>query len=57
MEQTLNPDILIANIEYATHIGASRVYFWGVEWWYFMKTQKDDNRYWALIQDTLRPTR
>ncbi|OIO19876.1 MAG: hypothetical protein CO029_03820 [Candidatus Magasanikbacteria bacterium CG_4_9_14_0_2_um_filter_41_10] len=55
MEQTLNPDILVANIDYAKHIGASRVYFWGVEWWYFMKTEKNDNRYWKLIQETLLP--
>jgi len=57
MEETMNPEQLQANIDYAEHIGASRAYFWGVEWWYFMKTEKQDNRYWELIQQTLQPKR
>jgi len=53
MEKTMNSDTLANNMSYATHVGASRVYLWGVEWWYFMKTQKNDSRYWDLIQQTI----
>ena len=45
MESTLSPNRLLKNINYAKHLGASRSYFWGVEWWYFMKTVKNDSRY------------
>jgi hypothetical protein len=47
-EQTMNPADLVANIDYAQRVGASRAYFWGAEWWYFMKTAHNDPRYWDI---------
>src|SRR3989338_141067 len=55
-EQTMNPDQLQANIAYAKKIGVSRAYFWGVEWWYWMKTRNDDGRYWEIASDALQGT-
>ncbi len=41
------------NIEYSHYVGASRVYLWGVEWWYWMKTTQNDSSYWDQIKITL----
>lgn len=35
----MNPDIFYANINYAKNTGLEREYFWGVEWWYWAKSQ------------------
>jgi hypothetical protein len=35
----MNPDVLTKNVEFARRIGFPEVYFWGVEWWYWLKTQ------------------
>jgi hypothetical protein len=43
-----SPDDLAGNIRYASHVGASRVYLWGAEWWYFMKEKNTDSRYWKM---------
>ncbi len=45
-----SPDDLVGNIRYASRIGASRVYLWGVEWWYFMKEKNADPRYWEIAK-------
>jgi len=46
LEKTFTPEHFVKNIEYSQTIGASRVYFWGAEWWYFMNIKKEDARYW-----------
>ena len=51
-ERTMNLKRLERHIDYASHVGASRVYLWGAEWWYFMKTQKQDARYWGVVKET-----
>lgn len=50
-EETLSPDILKKNIHYAERVGASRIYLWGVEWWYYMKTVNGDERYWEIVKE------
>ena len=49
-EKSLDIIRLQKNIDYASRVGASRVYFWGVEWWYWMKEKNNDSRYWEIIQ-------
>ncbi len=41
--QHMNPEIFQQNVEYATKTGFSENYFWGAEWWYWMKQQGDDS--------------
>jgi len=53
-EKTMNPERLKRHIEYAKHIGAQRAYLWGVEWWYFMKKEHGDERYWEIVKDVLK---
>lgn len=52
-EETMNPARMRGAIEYARHIGASRAYLWGAEWWYWMKTEKNDARYWEIARGAL----
>ncbi len=49
-EQTMNPERLQEHLDYVTHIGVSRAYLWGVEWWYWMKTERNDARYWDIVK-------
>lgn len=49
-EKTMDPDRLERHIAYASRVGASRVYLWGAEWWYFMKTARQDDRYWEMVK-------
>ncbi len=50
MEETMNPERFQAHLQYASRVGASRVYLWGVEWWYVMKEVHDDARYWDIAK-------
>lgn len=45
-EETFSPKRFLDNVSYAKRAGASRVYLWGAEWWYFMKEKQGDERYW-----------
>ncbi|MBD3252022.1 hypothetical protein GF380_06285 [Candidatus Uhrbacteria bacterium] len=38
------------NFHYAERMRFEEVYFWGVEWWYFMKTKKNDDRFWEMAK-------
>jgi hypothetical protein len=49
-ELTMNIERMQDTINYSRRVGASRVYFWGVEWWYWMKNKQNDSRYWDLGQ-------
>ncbi len=34
------------NVDYVKKIRFSEAYFWGAEWWYWLKTEKNDDRIW-----------
>ncbi len=51
MEKSLSPERLNKNISYVQRVGASRAYLWGSEWWYWMKTEKNDERYWKMVKE------
>lgn len=38
-EELMNPKIFLDNMEYARRVGFAENYFWGVEWWYWAKSQ------------------
>ncbi|MFH0873654.1 MAG: cellulase family glycosylhydrolase [Candidatus Komeilibacteria bacterium] len=42
------------NAELARRTGFSQAYFWGAEWWYWLRLQGDD-RYWRLAQELFKP--
>lgn len=43
---SMNLERFKKNVEYAKETGLDRFYFWGVEWWYQMKTQYDRPEIW-----------
>ena len=42
----MNPKIFGQNVEYAKQTGLNKFYFWGVEWWYWMKTVQGQPEIW-----------
>lgn len=52
-EQTMNPERLKEHMDYVKKIGVSRAYFWGVEWWYWVKEVRGDARYWNMIKNEI----
>lgn len=48
--KTMNLDIFKQNIEYAKNTGLDKFYLWGVEWWYWMKTEKNQPAIWNEAQ-------
>jgi len=51
-EQTLsmNPNLFKENVEFAKQTGLGTYYFWGAEWWYWMKTYHNDPAIWELAK-------
>lgn len=37
-------------IEYTRKTGSSEVYFWGAEWWYWLKEKHNDDSFWQQVQ-------
>lgn len=52
-EVTMDPVRMQQHVNYAARVGASRAYLWGVEWWYFMKMERGDGRYWEVAKQVL----
>ena len=52
--QTFDINRFKKNISYAEHLGASRAYLWGVEWWYWMKVKQNDPTYWNYAKEVLK---
>lgn len=49
-EKTMDLERFRENIEYARKTGLDTFYFWGAEWWYWMKTEKGDSSFWDEAQ-------
>jgi hypothetical protein len=45
-ELSMNPDLFKENIEFAKQAGLGGYYFWGAEWWYWMKTKHNQPEIW-----------
>lgn len=48
----MDPQRLRDNLDYAVSTGASEIYLWGVEWWYWVRTQGNDGL-WKAAQALL----
>jgi len=45
-EKTMNLEQFQKNIEFAKKTGLKEFYFWGAEWWFWMKAVQNDSRIW-----------
>ena len=44
--KTMDPKIFQQNVNFAKATGLDKFYFWGVEWWYWMKTVQNQPQIW-----------
>jgi hypothetical protein len=44
--ESMNPEIFQQNVQFAEQTGLDKFYFWGVEWWYWMKTTQNQPQIW-----------
>lgn len=44
--KTWSPERFEESLNYAKRTGFDEAYLWGVEWWYWMKTEQDNHDYW-----------
>ncbi len=49
--KSMTAEKLEANVNYARAVGFPQVYLWGVEWWYWLKVQKDYPQVWDKAKD------
>ncbi len=52
-EKSMNTERLQKHFNYVERMGVSRAYLWGVEWWYWMKSEMGDDRYWEMVKERL----
>ncbi|MDP3985603.1 MAG: beta-galactosidase [bacterium] len=46
--RSMNATRLVDNINFVSRAGFSEVYFWGVEWWYWLKEKKGNTEFWDI---------
>lgn len=44
--RSVNPRLLRENVQLARRSGATRAYFWGIEWWYYAREQRGEPQLW-----------
>ena len=47
-------DYFKETIRFAKDTGFDEYYLWGGEWWYYLKTEKNDSRYWDYAKDIFK---
>ncbi len=49
--KSMNIDVFKANVDYAKKTGLNTFYFWGTEWWYWLKTTQNRPEIWNAAKD------
>jgi len=52
-EETMDLEQFQKIIDFARKTGFDEFYFWGAEWWYWLKTEKNDSRIWDEARDLI----
>lgn len=52
--KSMNLDMFKENIEFAEQTGLDTFYFWGAEWWYYMKTAQNQPEIWNEAKKLFR---
>jgi hypothetical protein len=50
---SMNPEMFRENIQFAKEAALGGYYFWGAEWWYYLKTKHNQPEIWEEAQKTL----
>jgi hypothetical protein len=54
--KSMNAERLHHRMEYGRATGMKKIDLWGVEWWYFLKTKKNDPSIWEAAKSELQKT-
>lgn len=54
INETMSKHHFLDTIAYAQKAGFENLYLWGVEWWYFEKTAKDNTFYWEVAKELFK---
>ncbi len=46
--ESMNYSRTLTTVDFARKTGFSEIYLWGVEWWYWLKEEQRDSRFWDL---------
>jgi hypothetical protein len=52
--KTMNAEIFEKNVAFAKETGLDKFYFWGVEWWYWLKTVQNQPAIWNEAKTLLQ---
>ena len=55
--KSMNPELFKENIAFAQQAGLDAYYFWGVEWWYSMKTLHNQPEIWNQAKELFSKTK
>lgn len=50
MLELMDPQKMQSNIDFAIKTGAAEIYLWGVEWWYWLKINQNDDCMWQVAR-------
>jgi len=54
--KSLNAKRMKDRISYGISTGMREIDLWGVEWWYYLKTEKQDPSIWNVVKDAVQST-
>ncbi len=52
--QSMSPEKFGEMMEYIKGTGFDTFYLWGVEWWYWLKTEKGEPEMWELVKENIK---
>lgn len=52
--ESMNSEKLVDNVEFAKKTGMKEIYIWGVEWWYWMKTNQNNATLWETVKTLVK---
>jgi len=52
--QSMNPEQLKSNVIFAKKVGFPEIYLWGVEWWYWLRMEKNHPELWNTARQLFR---
>ena len=52
--KSMNPEMFNEDVEFAKQTGLDKFYFWGVEWWYWMKTTQNQPGVWNAAKSVFK---
>jgi len=55
--KSMNEEKLMGNVAFAKKVGFPEIYLWGVEWWYWLKVEKNHPELWDTARELFNPVK